>query len=185
LGFVWERISQRPIKTVIDVGAAEGYLAVGAALLFPRSHVIAYEAMAGDREAMARLAAFNGVANRVRCEGFCDGEQLTAALTRAEIETLVIMDIEGGELELLDPGRIPALRSSTILVETHDFKVQGCVRNIIDRFEKTHAIEKVSSRPRRRQDIPFWLPSLLSKWFIDASSDFRSGEQEWLYMVPR
>lgn len=182
---IWNEISHLSVGKVIDVGAAEGYLVVGCARMFPKAKVIAYEMENDDRKAIMDLAQYNGVAERIDCLGFCDSATLKNSLAAEGQETLVIMDIEGGEKDLLDPVAIPKLQQAYILVETHDFKISGCKEVIISRFQATHNISEVLSRSRVAEDFPFHVPGLVTKYFTDASSDFRSGNQSWLYLVPK
>jgi hypothetical protein len=181
---VWKHLATRAFQTVIDVGAAEGYLVVGSALLFPNATVHGFEQTDHDRHAIGILAEHNSVGMRVRMHGFCDQTTLSEVLRQALPDVLVIVDIEGGEKTLLDPGAIPALKTATLLVETHDFKLPGCEQLIRDRFASTHRISSIQSRARLKIDLPLRIPSILVKWFLHASSDFRSGDQVWLFLEP-
>ena len=52
-------------EIVVDVGAAEGYYAVGIARLMPATKVIAYELDPGAREQLKKLASLNGLSRQV------------------------------------------------------------------------------------------------------------------------
>ena len=98
-----ERIVATGYGTVINVGAADGYYAVGLALRSPGTRVIAFEALAEMHPVIARVAALNRVGDRVAIFGACGIADLRRALAAAGPKTLVVMDIEGGEAKLLDP----------------------------------------------------------------------------------
>ena len=65
-----EGIRRQRFEIIIDVGAAEGYYAVGLAKMFPDARVIAYEADADAHEMLAELARRNDLAIIWRFEGF-------------------------------------------------------------------------------------------------------------------
>ncbi|MFD1808583.1 hypothetical protein ACFSHQ_12170 [Gemmobacter lanyuensis] len=72
------------------------------------------------RALCAALATANGVAARVEIGGIIDHADLALC---ALAPTVVICDIEGAEVELLDPVGAPALLAADLLVEVHE----GCV----------------------------------------------------------
>ena len=146
-----ESLSPRRYDTILDVGCAEGYYAVGFALRWPHTQVRAYDTNPQARELCAQMAEANGVAARVKVEGACD-----AALLRkvAGAKTLLVCDCEGCELELLQPGSVPELRDCDMLVELHDC-LGLVVRSVLyERFAATHTITIVDSLPRRPDAYP-------------------------------
>ncbi|MGH7095444.1 MAG: hypothetical protein ACREFB_18170, partial [Stellaceae bacterium] len=151
---VIERVVARRYGMVINVGAADGYYAVGLARRCPSTRVAAFEALPELHPVIAHSAAANGVGDRVAIAGTCDTAQLCQRLAAAPAATLVLMDIEGGEAGLLDPALVPQLRGADILVETHDAFVAGVTETLIDRFWQTHEIECYSAQPRILDDFP-------------------------------
>ncbi len=77
---VIERICQSEYDLIIDVGAAEGYYAVGLAMRCRNSRVVAFEMEATGRDLLAQLAASNNVSKRIHIEGICTLDALTQAL---------------------------------------------------------------------------------------------------------
>jgi hypothetical protein len=141
-----EAIAAGPSR-VVDVGAAEGYYAVGLAMLVdPRIEVLGFETDAGGRQVCREMAALNGVEGRVRLLGRCDPDALAAELPD---EAFVICDCEGYEVELLDPLRVPRLATATILAELHPLARPEVERVMGDRFGATHDI--VIVHPERRE----------------------------------
>ena len=89
-------------STIINIGAAEGFYATGLAKLWPGCRVRAFEAEPSGRDAIFHYAELNGVKDRIDVRGFCDPEAFQRALVDLRgPDTLVLMDIEGGEDELL------------------------------------------------------------------------------------
>lgn len=167
--------------TIIDIGAAEGYYAVGLARRTTTTRILAHDTNPIAQAAVRELAALNGVAHRIAVGGEFKGEDF------AEFSggrTLVVVDIEGGEADLLDPIRFPALSSMTVLVECHDVFKPGLCETIADRFRPTHHIRRIDEQ---------LVPPALPDWFgqtthldrLLAMWEWRSGATPWLVMRPR
>jgi hypothetical protein len=186
---VIERILQKKYATILNVGAADGYYAIGMAYRSPRSRVVAFEALAALHRVIERAALLNGVADRIRISGRCDLSDLRRELQTAHQPTLVLMDIEGGESQLLDPSRCPELGNADILVETHDSFVPGCTDRLISRFGPTHQIERFVARQRVVSDYPRsfmgFLPRFFPRMTVDLMDERRAGVQQWLYLTPK
>jgi hypothetical protein len=153
---------------VVDIGAAEGYYAVGIARRLPGAHVIAYEGDAEGRRLMRLMAELNDVAARVRIEGWCDlGALKSLAGTLPVGRTLLICDAETAEYDLLDPTAIPELGSWNLLVELHRRRSVIDPRAWVTRtFQATHTIAFVESEPR----LPSTYPELQA-----VSAEYRRG----------
>lgn len=132
----------RAPATVINVGCAEGYYAVGLARLLPKAQVVAFDTNPAAGALCATAAAANGVGARVRIEGLCTLATLNALLA-PDAPALVVMDCEGGERDLLDPGKVPGLAKADILVESHDCFIPGLKEELAARFAATHAVELI------------------------------------------
>jgi hypothetical protein len=166
---------------VVNIGAAEGYYAIGFARRLPEAAVTAYEADASKHGLLAALADFNGVHERIELRGACDVGELAERVPEG---ALVVCDCDGCELELLDPGRVPALRTATMIVEAHDLLVPGVTPALESRFAPTHAITEIPTRPRFVDDFPELgdLPLVTRQLAI---SEFRSAPMAWLVLEPR
>jgi hypothetical protein len=102
---------------------------------------------------------------------------------------LLIMDIEGGEGELLDPEDVPALAGCTILVELHPHAVPGVDEAVRARFTASHHIQEILSEPRRREDfppirVPLWLRLLFAEAMVNVMQERRPERMRWFYMRP-
>lgn len=140
-------IAARP-PLVIDVGAAEGYYALGLARALPQSVVYAFDIDRRARRLCAAGAKANSLAN-VRIRGRVNAPVLRHLLQPG---ALVISDCEGYERELLDPNRVPGLREATVLVELHEFVSPGLTSEVLARFRDTHNCMLIDARPRSESD---------------------------------
>jgi hypothetical protein len=169
------------LKRVIDVGCAEGYYAVGLARLMPEVTVHAFDIDPKARAACGHLATINGVADRVEVGESFSGEDFDRFQGP---ETLVFMDIEGGELELLDPARWPALRTVKIVVETHggpDFLI---AKELSARFAESHHVVRVD-HGAKDAPLPEWMRRLDHLDQLLAGWEWRRWPTPWLVMRPK
>jgi hypothetical protein len=184
-----EAIAARGYRTILNVGAADGYYAVGLALRAPQARVAAFEALPELHPVIARTAAANGVASRIAIEGICTPVLLRARLGATNGPALILMDIEGGEVELLDPDAIPELARADILVETHDAFVADATATLMRRFQETHEIACYAARPRVLTDFPAdFLPSLrrlFPRLAVELMNERRTGQQRWLLLTAK
>ncbi len=179
-------VAARP-ATIVNVGSAEGYYAVGLAIRLPAARVIAFELDPGLRAAAARLAARNGVADRIESRGLCTVEELAALAPRAAAGAFVIMDCEGAESDLADPERVPWLREAPILVELHPAIDADVGDRLEARFAATHTVERIGTEVRRASDFDAQLRPIRGLRRIDREllvAEFRDGPQEWLSATP-
>ena len=192
-----EKICKKNFDVIVDVGAAEGYYAVGMAMRNQKTKVIAFESEDTGRELIGEMAVKNRVAKRVDIRGHCGIGSLSDAISENK-KCLVMMDIEGAEMELLDNDVVPKLNRCHILVEAHECVVPGVSDTIKNRFKNTHKINEIDERSRGMSDFPLAVPfifrTLLKRYFIynsmdEARFDSLVGRPEknagWLYLEPK
>lgn len=171
---------------IVDVGAAEGYYAVGLALRNPTTQVIAFEMQKRERAQLEEKAKLNSVSERIEIRGMCEPEDLENALSNVP-RPFVIIDTEGYELKLLDPSLVPSLARAYILVELHEFAVKGIGETIRGWYGGTHHITETWHEERNPKDFPFTsfyarlLPQAYHQWAVGES---RPERMSWLWMEP-
>ncbi|HYH10663.1 MAG TPA: hypothetical protein VEK11_26700 [Thermoanaerobaculia bacterium] len=169
-----EQVVATPYDVIIDIGASEGYYAVGLAMRMPGATVHAYEIDARSREACAELARRNGVADRVQVHGAFTPRAFGAK------RMFVICDCEGCELQALDPV---LFRDADLLVELHDFLDPAITPTLVARFRDSHEITLVDTRPPDLA-LPV-LQRLRTKDRAFAADEQRPGPMQWAWMVAR
>jgi hypothetical protein len=179
-----QRAVDRGFGQYVDIGASDGYYAVGFARARPSSAVYAYEMNPFPARVCRSLAAANGAGRTLRLLGECDVEDLRALPDR---RSFVLCDAEGAEARLMVPDEVPMLRSASLVVELHAFAVPDVERLIVDRFSPTHEIEIVRSEPRYIGEFPALL-DVPGVTYIDrelAVAEFRPFPMAWAVMEPR
>ena len=133
---------------IIDIGAAEGYYAIGLALLLPVTPVFAFDTDPLSHAALAANAALNGCADRISIGGRCDTAALHALYDRYP-RTLVVSDCEGCEAILFtDSATNAAGRSADLLIECHDHWDATITPALIAALSPTHAITRIDQGGR-------------------------------------
>ena len=142
LAGVFEAALGRNHPLVVDVGAADGYYAVGFAFRQAGTRVIAYDQDPRARAELAKLAELNGVAARFEIRGRCEPAELARL---GEPSGLMIVDCEGFEDMALSPENIAALSGWEFIIETHDGFVPGVTKLLVERFQATHRVEVIEA----------------------------------------
>ncbi|MDQ1637039.1 MAG: hypothetical protein QOF62_378 [Pyrinomonadaceae bacterium] len=183
---VIETASLLHIDHVIDIGAAEGYYAVGMARRFKSAAITAFETDPSGQRAIKELARRNDVESRVNILGKCELQDLEQALAIGD-KHLIVCDVEGYEETLLDIDRLPKLRDAFILVELHDFVNRGLSDVIRGRFSETHGIAEIWQETRSVRDFPFQSlhTRLLPNVYIENElNEYRPERMSWFWMQP-
>ena len=183
---LFERIVNRPYRTIIDVGCAEGYYAVGLALRIPQAIVHAYDTDPLARSQCRKMAELNGVADRVIVgETFTPGD-----LVKFDFRGpgLIICDCEGYEKELFSQAAVDRLGDQDVLIEAHDFFDPEITPQLKARFAPTHDVEAIPSVDDYHKSRAYDYPELQG-YSIDLRrillGEYRTANMEWLFMTPK
>lgn len=168
--------------TLIDIGAAEGFYAVGFLCRSPNLRTHSFDLNRDCHHLQSRLAELNRVQDRLKIHHGFEHEWFEKHLP-ALGKVLFFVDVDGAENELLDTDRYPLLRDVDLIVETHDCFVPAVTDRLIDRFKTTHDVERVSSRTRRLEDLPA-LAKFTVRQKLELANEHRPP-QEWLSLSKR
>jgi hypothetical protein len=173
-------------ETITNIGSAEGYYSVGFARAGAASRIFTFDIDPFARRALAALAQINGVADRIEIRKTCTWNVLNDLRSEKQ---LLFIDIEGAEVDLLDPRKCDMLRRSDILVELHpscdpgnENKMEETIRT---RFAASHDIKR-----RQQTDRSEWIAANRHVWerrlsedeVVRATNEFRTGNQVWLWL---
>jgi len=177
-------LAKVPFDTLVDIGCADGYYALGLFRLIHFQKIVAYDTDPYALECLRRNAAKNQLSNRIETKESCSGELLELDLKKTS-RALVISDCEGAEREILDPKVCPSLSTATLLVEVHDFPPTGPIGTTLrERFRESHEITSIQSRERSREDLPPAAAALNQDWEL-ALDEERKTRMEWILLQPR
>lgn len=180
---VIEETLTRDYTQLINIGCAEGYYAVGYARRNPALTVHAFDTTSENQAATTEMARTNGVESRVIVGGHCDVDTLRPLLqSKNPSKTLIFIDCEGCELDLLDPTRLPVLRQTDVLVEVHDFVNPIISSTLQQRFRRSHRIRVISATSRHPSQYA-QLAALPDPYQRLAIDERRPAGMQWYYMT--
>lgn len=178
-----EQLKRACFDLIIDVGSAEGFFAVGSALILNTDRVIAVDIDQAALDATRENASINGISEKLECRLGLDAEGLRDLASKAG-RCFVISDCEGFELELFSRETIVALKHSVCLIECHDFLRPRVTETLKERFAGTHTVEIVEEGSRNpNQYEPLRTKSSLDRWL--AISEDRPETMCWLIARPK
>jgi hypothetical protein len=143
--------AEKNYQCFIDIGCANGFYAVGFAFITKDCDVIAYDMNENARETTRLNAELNGVSSRVLIKQTANHAELQETIERFETR-FVLVDIEGAEVDLIDPLKCPGLLGCDLLIEMHG-RVKEVAAILIDRFACTHKATMVARLPRNPFEI--------------------------------
>ena len=169
-------------RLIVNIGGAEGYYAIGIVCLWKANRAIVYEASQKGRELIAANARLNEIDHKIGIKGICTEQELFELVTLESVD-LLVMDVEGEELELLSKRVIEKLKYSAVLIESHDFCIPGCIDKLKEKFSATHKLTLAHSRMRTHKDFPY--KSFMSKNIKCMLMDEKRPEKmQWLIGLP-
>jgi len=178
-----EDFISQPYQIILNIGSSLGYYAAGLAMRMPQAVVHAFDIDPKEQDRCRGMAAQNNVADRVIVSGLFRGEDF---VQYAAQKTLIVMDIEGGEVALLDPVAYPALTSMDIIVELHDVLEPDISEKVMERFKTSHDIKFVPNTVNLFDFTPY-----VGKGYVDPFESLlmnwenRTGPTPWAVMTAR
>ncbi len=180
---VLEKWNHENFNRFINIGGAEGFYAIGIAKQFNVEEVIVYEMLKEGQAMIRMIGEQNHLLSGVRIYSKCEEHDLYEVCDE-HANDLVLIDVEGAEIELLSSRVVGKLRNSTVVVEAHDFKVTDCTNIVRTMFSSTHVTKITSSKVRMKKDFPLSYP--LPKAIKLAMMDERRPEiMNWIIASPR
>jgi hypothetical protein len=135
------QVISHPYDLILNIGCAEGYYAVGLARAIPHSDVRAYDTDPVQRARCKDNVILNDLLSRISIGDEFEGQMFGDF---PEKRVLVVCDVEGHEVSLLDPRKHFGLETIDLIVELHE---DACttIRDLFqERFANTHRIVHVA-----------------------------------------
>jgi len=181
-----ERIKNNDYSSVVDIGCAEGYYAVGLAKIFPSAKIFAFDTNADALDFCQKMAKANSVEDRLETGGGCSTETLKNL--NLGKRALVVCDCEGFEKELFNENLAQFLSDHDILVEVHDYIDIEISTNLRQVFSKTHDIFSIQSIDDIQKALTYDCSELNGYCLADRKmllAEFRPAIMEWFFLTPK
>jgi len=122
----------RTHRTFIDLGAADGYYGVGVLINKNFDQSYCFEMSKKGQLTIAKNAELNLVRQNVVIHGKAE-KDFFKLLSRDQLShSVLLIDIEGGEFDLLDTNFFKAFKGSIIFIELHPWMVENGARKLAE-----------------------------------------------------
>lgn len=174
-------------STFIDISAADGYYAVGVLKAGMTDHALCFEISAQGQQVIYEQAVLNHVDKRISIFGEATDKFLDVVFgvtTSPQSDWVILIDIEGGEFDLLTPEVLERLTGATLIVEAHDFgHNDGGLPELVKRVGRYFDVQGITTGSRDLSGFPF-----LRTWSDDdrwlMCSEGRPQLMTWLLLTP-
>ena len=170
----------------IDIGAADGFFAVGAVSsnIFKKS--IAFEINENGRKVIAESARKNQVESFVQIHATFNLNTVDDDFKKILPNSVILIDIEGAEFTLLTEEMIDRLNGAVLVIELHDFFFSDgnlLKKKLIDQLSEKFDVQIIHGGARCVPRSEF-LDALSDneRWLI--CSEGRQRRMEWLLAEP-
>ena len=182
------QITDRKCSGLIIIGAAEGLYAVGLSKLLKNPQVIAFERLEEYRKLIWHLASSNDIRD-LSVLGNCTRDDLQHSLAGIGSLPIIFCDVEGAEVELLDPKVVPQLQHAAVLVELHEMYAPNCEAILKKRFSETHDSKLIHGKERSLDDLPDKIKFLRffssAKVTVNLMTEGRPHPMSWFWFTPK
>jgi len=178
--------SKRGATKLIDIGAADGYFAVGLTYSKTYKKCIAFEISDEGQKRILENAKRNHCDGLIEINGEANLDSLATALSGSEKST-VLIDIEGCEYDLLNDKVLKTMSNSFVICELHHNLVDdGFAREkeLLERAEQyfnTRLIKRETYNPNAFSE----LDHLGDVQRLIAVSEGRTKNTRWLVCSPK
>ena len=179
-------ISQTNPGPFIDIGAADGFFAIGAVISGIADETYAFEVDALSRRSIAINASDNNLSERIHIREIAN-VQTIADVLKKEQKAKILIDIEGGEYELLDYDFLDEISKCDVIVELHPSLVKDGLKKqeeLVARLENNFHIEFFKKSDLRTTSFPE-LANLSDDKRLLALSENRAFEMWWIKLNPK
>ncbi len=169
----------------VDIGAADGYFAIGMAYSKIYSKVVAFEIASFGQNKIRENSTINHCENVVSVFGEADYSSLKNLLSE-DMKTSILVDIEGAEYQLLDEKMLSLLSSCYLICELHPWLVDDgyqLQRKLIERARKKFNVELIK-RENYSPNIFSELDDLSDEERLIAVGEGRGKNMQWLVLTP-
>ncbi len=110
-------------RTLIDLGAADGYYGIGVLVNNHYENSYCFEISNKGQEVILQNAELNSVANKIGIFGKADKDFVNYLPKNQLSNSVLLVDIEGGEFDLFDAKLFDVLKNAIIFIELHPWLV--------------------------------------------------------------
>lgn len=177
----------RGYRQVVDVGFAEGFYLVGLGRMFESAELIGFDSEEEAKTLCQANADINGIdPSRLKLYGGFEASTFQDVLNE---DSLVVVDCEGFENNVIESLNSDGLNKADWLIETHDHIVGGTTDRLRLAFASTHDIHEVETDADLENKLgllPVQIRDRCSDYVCEALvSEGRLDSQTWIFATRR
>jgi|TARA_B100001109_G_scaffold232094_1_gene209681 hypothetical protein len=188
---IYENKIQQKLKDIskpilIDIGAADGFFAIGCLKSKICEYCYAFEETKKSRDNLHLTAKINNVKNNLSIMGEVTKDNFFSSLP-SDIDfskTTILCDIEGGEFDFFTEEILKKVRNSNIIIEIHKNNKKNLEIELLERSKKFFNISIIIDNNKNFENIS----ELHTLNDIDRnllSSEGRSYIGKWWHLSPK
>jgi predicted O-methyltransferase YrrM len=108
------------IDTVVNLGAADGYLAIGAGINKRVKRLVCYEINEQSHKILTENASLNGIQHKLEIHNEATEATVSSLDLSQSNAALFVIDIEGAEFDLITPTLLKYIANNSLIIELHD-----------------------------------------------------------------
>ena len=177
---------KRQSHPFIDIGAADGYFAVGMAFSKSVNKVYAFEISSVGQEKIKENAARNSCSDLVFVRGEPNYESLNSIISESS-GAVVLLDIEGDEFQFLTEEILTLMRNCYVVCELHPWIVKAGYEKQKQLISKAENIFNVSMIQREAYGPNQFeeLSEFSDEERLIALGEGREKNMKWLVLEPK
>ena len=182
-------VSNFKIENFVNIGAAEGYHAIGIAKKTRIQNFVLYEIDKKGQEILKENILKNELKKNIKIENEANLNSIYELNKKLDFsKTLFLIDIEGFELELFNDEILGLLKNSFLIIENHRFLLsktkQIKYQELVNKFDDSFNVELVSNTGRNISQINE-ISNLSENELMMISSESRPKMMEWFVLTPK
>lgn len=173
------------VDLFIDIGAADGYYALGMLHSGLADNVICYEKSVLGRKIILESATINSFTNRIEVLGEANLDSLKSLQSESK-KAILLMDVEGFEYALLNKTLLQQFSNYKLIVELHPFTEELNIANanLISRCESIFNVRLIQDNIRNTNNLND-LNILSNDERALIMSEGRVNQMTWLVAEPK
>ena len=179
--------SSKKHEYLINLGAGDGYYTLGALNSRIVQKAYAYEISDHGSNLLREGAILNKLSEKLNLLGEAKHEFWSELPKEVVADSLLVVDIEGGEFDLFDVNTFNVFKNSTIVIEVHEWAYNGSGRaneRLVRDSSLTHDYKIVQTGSRDLSGIPEIVDySDTDRWLI--CSEGRPMLMSWILLSPK
>mgnify|MGYP001177709065 CR=1 FL=1 len=116
-----EKIKPKEFSNFINIGAADGYYAIGMLMSKKIQRALCFEKSIKGRNSIIENWKLNNCVGKLEIQNKADEKNLLKLPKRFLDKALIIIDIEGDEFDILSKNVLETIRNTTIIIEIHNW----------------------------------------------------------------